>query len=230
MGRTTDAQSWRRIEHRVAMHSALDAEEFDRMAIFLQPPRIRFDGTSYLCTPLQLDQHEMTTMNAINRATCCPGLRDTSLQDELLSACVAELSAPDMSATGMEIVEKVIRNTGPLRGRVGTNLAGVLVCVIGVAFVCEVSSDAVARPDEGPSMAKYVVERSPDLVVAYTSSSNHHVFSGCFSGLARDNGPVTVALGYEPGCSSLEVTGALNSYLESDADIASQKSFVSFRE
>eukprot|EP00959_Pyramimonas_sp_CCMP1952_P044520 930210-Pyramimonas_sp.AAC.1 len=32
--------------------------------------------------------------------------------------------------------------------------------------------------------------------------------------MAQENGPVIVALGYEPGCSSLEVTRALNSCLE----------------
>eukprot|EP00959_Pyramimonas_sp_CCMP1952_P044757 934879-Pyramimonas_sp.AAC.1 len=72
-------------------------------------------------------------------------------------------------------------------------------------------------------MAKDIFERNIDLVVAYTSSSNHHVINDCFSGLAQDHGPVTAALGYEPGCPGLEVTSALNSHLESDADIASHK-------
>eukprot|EP00959_Pyramimonas_sp_CCMP1952_P337165 7060620-Pyramimonas_sp.AAC.1 len=84
----------------------------------------------------------MTTMNAKNRAKYCSGLRRISVQDELLSACVAELSAPGMTATDKEIVEKVIRNTDPLRGRVGANQARVLLCVIGVAFACPVPSDA----------------------------------------------------------------------------------------
>eukprot|EP00959_Pyramimonas_sp_CCMP1952_P170101 3553781-Pyramimonas_sp.AAC.1 len=34
----------------------------------------------------------------------------------------------------------------PLRGRVGTHLAEGLLYVIGVAFACPVSSDAVVRP------------------------------------------------------------------------------------
>eukprot|EP00959_Pyramimonas_sp_CCMP1952_P353580 7408024-Pyramimonas_sp.AAC.2 len=96
------------------------------------------------------------------------------MQDNLLSACVAELSAPDASATDEGIVEEVIRNTDPLRGRVGANLAGVLLYVIGVAFACPVSSDAVVRSDWGPSVANDIVERNADLVVAYASSSNHH--------------------------------------------------------
>eukprot|EP00959_Pyramimonas_sp_CCMP1952_P119180 2491608-Pyramimonas_sp.AAC.1 len=96
------------------------------------------------------------------------------MQHELLSACVAELPAPGMTATDKEIVEKAMRNTDPLRGRVGANLAGALFYVIGIAFACPVSSDAVARPDWGPSMAKDTVERNHDLVVAYTSSSNLH--------------------------------------------------------
>eukprot|EP00959_Pyramimonas_sp_CCMP1952_P432679 9061141-Pyramimonas_sp.AAC.1 len=54
--------------------------------------------------------------------------------------------------------------------------------------------------------------------------------SDVFSGLAQDNGPVTVTLGSEPGCSSLEVTSALNSDLESDADITSQEFLGSLRE
>eukprot|EP00959_Pyramimonas_sp_CCMP1952_P104754 2189600-Pyramimonas_sp.AAC.1 len=73
-------------------------------------------------------------------------------------------------------------------------------------------------------------ERNPDLLVAHTSASNHHVIIDCFFGLVQDNGPVAVALGNEPGYSSLEVTGALNSYLESDADVASQKFLDSLRE
>eukprot|EP00959_Pyramimonas_sp_CCMP1952_P088878 1859601-Pyramimonas_sp.AAC.1 len=76
--------------YRVGMSASVDAEEFDRVAIFVQPPRIRVDGTSYLCAPLQLDQHGMTTMNAKIRAKHCSGLRDISVQDELLPACVAE--------------------------------------------------------------------------------------------------------------------------------------------
>eukprot|EP00959_Pyramimonas_sp_CCMP1952_P307479 6435914-Pyramimonas_sp.AAC.1 len=116
-----------------------------------------------------------------------------------------------MSASDKEIVETVIRNTHPLRGRVGTNLAGVLVYVIGITFACPVSSDTVARSDWEPLVARDTVERSPDLIVAYTSSSNH------------SSGPVTVALGYEPGCSNLADAGPLNSHLESDAGIASQE-------
>eukprot|EP00959_Pyramimonas_sp_CCMP1952_P139379 2917016-Pyramimonas_sp.AAC.1 len=54
--------------------------------------------------------------------------------------------------------------------------------------------------------------------------------SDCISGLDQDSGPVTVALGDEPGCSSLEVTSALNSYLESDADVASPKFLEFLRE
>eukprot|EP00959_Pyramimonas_sp_CCMP1952_P271639 5679039-Pyramimonas_sp.AAC.1 len=79
-------------------------------------------------------------------------------------------------------------------------------------------------------MAEDIVECNPDLVVAHRSSSNLRVISDCFSGLAKDNGPVTVAHGYEPGCSSLEVASALNSCLESDADIASQISLDVLRE
>eukprot|EP00959_Pyramimonas_sp_CCMP1952_P272584 5698603-Pyramimonas_sp.AAC.1 len=78
------------------MSSPVELEEFDRVAIFAQPPGIRVDGTSSLRAPPKLDQHEMTTMNA--------RLRNISMQDELLSACVAELSASGMSATDMEIV------------------------------------------------------------------------------------------------------------------------------
>eukprot|EP00959_Pyramimonas_sp_CCMP1952_P375691 7868488-Pyramimonas_sp.AAC.1 len=59
-----------------------------------------------------------------------------------------------MSAIDREIVEKVIRNTDPLRGRVGANLARVLLYVIGVAFACPASRDTAARPDWEPSMAK----------------------------------------------------------------------------
>eukprot|EP00959_Pyramimonas_sp_CCMP1952_P343345 7191972-Pyramimonas_sp.AAC.1 len=67
-----------------------------------------------------------------------------------------------MFATDKKIVEKVIRNTDPLRGRVGANLAAAaLLYVIGIAFACPVSSDAVARPDLGPSMAEDIVERNP---------------------------------------------------------------------
>eukprot|EP00959_Pyramimonas_sp_CCMP1952_P022359 470746-Pyramimonas_sp.AAC.1 len=114
-------------------------------------------------------------MNAKNRAKYCSGLRRSCMQYELFSACVAELSAPGMIATGKEIVEKAIRNTDPLRGLVGTNLAGVLLYVIDIAFACPVSSDTAVRPDWEPSMAEDIVERIPDLVVAYASSSNHHV-------------------------------------------------------
>eukprot|EP00959_Pyramimonas_sp_CCMP1952_P353579 7408024-Pyramimonas_sp.AAC.1 len=62
-----------RMEGRVSMSYSVDAEEFDRVAIFVQPPRIRVDGTSFLRAPLQLDQHEMTTMNAKRRAKHCSG-------------------------------------------------------------------------------------------------------------------------------------------------------------
>eukprot|EP00959_Pyramimonas_sp_CCMP1952_P447641 9373166-Pyramimonas_sp.AAC.1 len=127
MGPSKDTQSWKRIEDRVAMSSSVDAEEFDLVAIFVQLPRVRVGGTPYLCTPLQLDQHEMATMNAKSRANYCSGLCSISMQDELVSACVAEPPAPGMSATD--------RNADPLRGRVGTNLAGVLLSVIGIAFV-----------------------------------------------------------------------------------------------
>eukprot|EP00959_Pyramimonas_sp_CCMP1952_P156589 3274706-Pyramimonas_sp.AAC.1 len=72
MGRSKDTQTWKRTEDRVVMSYSVDAEEFDRVAIFVQPPRIRFDGTS--------------------------------MQDELLSARVNELSAPGASATDVEIV------------------------------------------------------------------------------------------------------------------------------
>eukprot|EP00959_Pyramimonas_sp_CCMP1952_P142526 2983660-Pyramimonas_sp.AAC.1 len=70
-------------------------------------------------------------------------------------------------------------------------------------------------------MAEDIVERNLDLVVAYTSSSNHHVVSDCFPGLFQDTGPVTAALGCVPGRASLEVASAPHSHLESDADIAS---------
>eukprot|EP00959_Pyramimonas_sp_CCMP1952_P057785 1206341-Pyramimonas_sp.AAC.1 len=93
MGRTKDTQSWRRIEDRVAMASSVDAEEFDQVAIFVQPASVRVDGAPYLCAPLQLDQHGMTTMNAKRRANYYFGLRSISMQDELLCACVAVLSA-----------------------------------------------------------------------------------------------------------------------------------------
>eukprot|EP00959_Pyramimonas_sp_CCMP1952_P278202 5816082-Pyramimonas_sp.AAC.1 len=125
------------------MNSFLGAEEYDSVAIFVQPSRIRADGTSRLATPLQLDQHEMTTMNAKSSVTYCSGLRPISMQYELLSACAAELSAPGMSATDKDIVVEASRNTDPLRGRVGINLAGVLLHVVGVAFARPVSSDAV---------------------------------------------------------------------------------------
>eukprot|EP00959_Pyramimonas_sp_CCMP1952_P162748 3402401-Pyramimonas_sp.AAC.1 len=85
------------------------------------------------------------------------------MQGELLSARVAELSAPDMSATVKEIVEKVIRSTDPLRGRVGATLAGVLIYVIGIAFACPVSSDMLVRSDWKPSVAKDTAELNPDL-------------------------------------------------------------------
>eukprot|EP00959_Pyramimonas_sp_CCMP1952_P069882 1459185-Pyramimonas_sp.AAC.1 len=136
MGRTKDTQSWRRLEDRIAMHSSVDAEEYDRVAIVAQPPRTRADGTSYLCTPLLVGQHGMTTMNAKSRGKYCSGLRNISMQDELQYVCDAVLSAPGMSVTGQEIVENVIRDTDPLRGHVGTNLAGVLLYVIGIAFAC----------------------------------------------------------------------------------------------
>eukprot|EP00959_Pyramimonas_sp_CCMP1952_P014625 309804-Pyramimonas_sp.AAC.1 len=64
MGRSRDAQSWKRMGDRVDMSASVDAEEFDRVAIFAQLPRIRVDGTPYLRTPLHLDRHGMTTMNA----------------------------------------------------------------------------------------------------------------------------------------------------------------------
>eukprot|EP00959_Pyramimonas_sp_CCMP1952_P303579 6352946-Pyramimonas_sp.AAC.1 len=115
-----------------------------------------------------------------------------------------------MSATDKEFVEKVIGNNDPFRGRVGTDLAGVLLYVIGAAFACPVSSDTVARSGRGPSVTKNIGERNPDFIFAYALSSNHHVISD----------PVTVALGSEPGCSSLEVASALSSYFESDADVA----------
>jgi hypothetical protein len=41
MGRSKDAQSWTRMGAPVAMSSSVDAEEFHRVAIFVQPPRIR---------------------------------------------------------------------------------------------------------------------------------------------------------------------------------------------
>eukprot|EP00959_Pyramimonas_sp_CCMP1952_P111832 2339130-Pyramimonas_sp.AAC.1 len=78
-------------------------------------------------------------------------------------------------------------------------------------------------------MAKDIIERNHDPVVAYASSSNHHVISDCFSGLTQNHGLVTVALGCEPGCSSLEVASALNSYFEPDADITSHNVFDFFR-
>eukprot|EP00959_Pyramimonas_sp_CCMP1952_P115355 2410904-Pyramimonas_sp.AAC.1 len=88
-------------------------------------------------------------MNANSRATYGSGLCNICMQVVLLSACVAELSAPGLSATDKEIVEKVIRNTDPLHGRGGTNMAGVLLYVIGITFACPVSSDTVARSDWG---------------------------------------------------------------------------------
>eukprot|EP00959_Pyramimonas_sp_CCMP1952_P452176 9466125-Pyramimonas_sp.AAC.1 len=66
-------------------------------------------------------------MKARSRANYCSGLRNISMQDELISACVAELPAPGVSATDEGIVEKVIRNADPLRGRVEASLAGVLL-------------------------------------------------------------------------------------------------------
>eukprot|EP00959_Pyramimonas_sp_CCMP1952_P198462 4151374-Pyramimonas_sp.AAC.1 len=65
------------------MGSSVDAEEFDRVAIFVQPPKLRVDGASYLRAPLQLGQHEMTTMNARSRAKYCSGSCNISMQDEL---------------------------------------------------------------------------------------------------------------------------------------------------
>eukprot|EP00959_Pyramimonas_sp_CCMP1952_P023555 495316-Pyramimonas_sp.AAC.1 len=146
-------------------------------------------------------------MHAKRRAKYCSGLRSATVRARRVA--------------GEEIVEKVIRDTGPLRGRAGADLARALLYIIGAAFACPVSSDTVARPDWEPPMAKDNVERNPGPVAAYTSSSTHHVIGDCFSGSAQDNGPVTVALGHEPACSSLEVTGALNSHLESGADVAS---------
>eukprot|EP00959_Pyramimonas_sp_CCMP1952_P164230 3433560-Pyramimonas_sp.AAC.1 len=103
--------------------------------------------------------------------------------------------------------------------------------VICITFARPVSRDAAARPDWGPAVAQDIVERNIDLFVAYTSSSsNHHVISACFSAWAQGNGPVTVTLGHGPGCSSFEVISALNSHLESDADITSQKCLEPLRE
>eukprot|EP00959_Pyramimonas_sp_CCMP1952_P343663 7198812-Pyramimonas_sp.AAC.1 len=118
-------------------------------------------------------------MNATSRAQCCSGLCIISLRDELLSACVAELSAPGTSATDKEMLEKLIRNSDQLRGRAGTNMARAMHYVIGIAVACPVSSGAVVLLDREPSVAKDIVGRNPDLAVAYTSSSNHHVISDC---------------------------------------------------
>eukprot|EP00959_Pyramimonas_sp_CCMP1952_P207570 4341812-Pyramimonas_sp.AAC.1 len=106
------------------MSYIVDAEKLGRIAIIVQPRRSRVDGSSYLRTQLQLDQHEMTTMNVRSRANYCFGLCNTSMLYEFLSAGVAELFAPGTSAADRGIVEKVIRNADPLRGRVGANLAG----------------------------------------------------------------------------------------------------------
>eukprot|EP00959_Pyramimonas_sp_CCMP1952_P053830 1126110-Pyramimonas_sp.AAC.1 len=75
-GRSRDAQSWKRIEDRVDVSAFVDAEEFDRVVICVQNPRVRVGGTSYLCAPSQLDQHGVTTMKAKSRAEYCSGLRD----------------------------------------------------------------------------------------------------------------------------------------------------------
>eukprot|EP00959_Pyramimonas_sp_CCMP1952_P172262 3599293-Pyramimonas_sp.AAC.1 len=80
---------------------------------------------------------------------------------------------------------EVIRNTDPLRGRVGTNLAGVLLYVIGITVACPVSSDTVVRSDWELSVAKGIGERNPDRIVACTSSSNHSLINDCSYGLAR---------------------------------------------
>eukprot|EP00959_Pyramimonas_sp_CCMP1952_P285120 5961356-Pyramimonas_sp.AAC.1 len=58
------------------------------VTIFVQPTRIRVDGTSYLRTPRQLDQHGVTTVNAKSRAKYWSGLRDTSVASiRMLPSC-----------------------------------------------------------------------------------------------------------------------------------------------
>eukprot|EP00959_Pyramimonas_sp_CCMP1952_P088769 1857408-Pyramimonas_sp.AAC.1 len=137
----------------------------------------------------------MTTMNGKSRANIAldsvTAVCKMSCYPPVLPSCPHQARRRRQGdvCTDKEIVEKVIRNTNPLRGRLGTNLAGVLLYVIGIAYACPVSSDTVVRSDWGLSVAT----RHP------------------------------AALGYEPGCSSLEVTGALKAFLESDADVASQK-------
>eukprot|EP00959_Pyramimonas_sp_CCMP1952_P146107 3059277-Pyramimonas_sp.AAC.1 len=76
-----------------------------------------------------------------------------------------------MGAAGKGVVEKVIGNADPRRGRVGANLAGALLDVIGVAFTCIISGDAAARPEWGGGVGKDVVERNHDFIIANATPS-----------------------------------------------------------
>eukprot|EP00959_Pyramimonas_sp_CCMP1952_P386965 8109703-Pyramimonas_sp.AAC.1 len=56
------------------MASSRDAEARSRLAILVQPPRVRTsDGTSVLCTPLPPSDRQMTTTGLKARNKHCEG-------------------------------------------------------------------------------------------------------------------------------------------------------------
>eukprot|EP00959_Pyramimonas_sp_CCMP1952_P023009 483626-Pyramimonas_sp.AAC.1 len=66
----------------------------------------------------------MTATGSKARNKHCEGLKQIDVRDEWILACAAELNSPNMDAADKDIVEHVIRNTDPRRGRSGTTLAG----------------------------------------------------------------------------------------------------------
>eukprot|EP00959_Pyramimonas_sp_CCMP1952_P003328 69087-Pyramimonas_sp.AAC.1 len=71
-----------------------DAQEYNRMRAFTQPPRTHQDGTVYFCTPLKLDEHQMATMNAQKREHNYTGLFNVGEKDAAITKCLTDVKMP----------------------------------------------------------------------------------------------------------------------------------------